>query len=198
MGISFARCQVPEWVVATCVCGVQSSVSSADFILATFFTEFTMHEVRDSISAAEAFMSQVDFDPWDGICSGGQAAFVERYTDLSNARVNRKRGGAFQQVITFDESSRGVRFDGDDDFSAAVLSDSSASAVSAPPVSSSSGSSSFRQNKAPFYSSLALLLDERKMHQKDVVKSKRKPKKSLRSLLSRVEVRAQNRIECHF
>ena len=82
---SFAKCQVPEWVVATCICGVQSSVSSADFKLATFFTKFTMQEVRDSINAAQTFMSQVDFDPWTRICSGGQAAFVENHTDLFNA-----------------------------------------------------------------------------------------------------------------
>ena len=95
-----------------------------------------MNEIRDSIDAAQLFMSQVDFDPWAGICSGGQAAFVERYTDLLNARVNRKKGGVSQQISTFDESGRGVRLDGDDGISASVLSDSAASEVSAPPVNS--------------------------------------------------------------
>ena len=61
-----------------------------------------MNEVRDSIDAAQSFMSQVDFDPWAEICSGGQAAFVEPYTDLFNARLNRKKGGVSQQVSTFD------------------------------------------------------------------------------------------------
>ena len=160
--ISFAKCQVPEWVVTTCICGVQSSVSSADFKLSTFFIKFTMHEVRDSINAAQTFMSQMDSDPWTGICSGGQAAFVERYTDLFNARVNRKRGGASHQVSTFGESSRGGQLDGNNGFSAAVLSDSSTSAVSAPPVSNSSGANSFRRSKAPIHSSLGSLLGRKK------------------------------------
>ena len=69
--------QVPEWVVTTCVCGVQSSVSAAVFKLGTFFTKFTMNEVRDSIDASRSFMSQADFDPWAGFCSGGQAASVK-------------------------------------------------------------------------------------------------------------------------
>ena len=158
-----AHCEVPDWVVATCVCGVQSSVSSADFKLSTFFTKFTMNEVRVSIDAAQTFMSQADFDTWAGICGGGQAAFLERYTDLFNAaRVNRKRSGVSQQVSAFDESSRGVRLDGDDGISAAVLSDSAASAVSAPPVSTSSGSGSFRQSKTSIHSSLVSLLGRKK------------------------------------
>ena len=184
--ISFANGQVPEWVVTTCICGVQSSVSSADFKLATFFTKFTMHEVWDSINAAQTFMPQVDFDPWTGICSGGQAAFVDRYTGLFNARVNRKHGGASQQVSTFDESSRGGRLDGNDGFSAAVLSDSSTSAVSAPLVSSSSVSSSFRRSKAPIHSSLASFWGERKMCQQVVARTRKRPRRSLRSLLPRV------------
>ena len=81
--------------------------------------------------------------------------------------MNRERGGASQQVSTFDESSRGARVDGDDGFSAAVLSDSSTSAVSAPPVAISSGSNSFRRSKAPVHSSLASLLGRKK----DVLKS---------------------------
>ena len=141
-----------------------------------------MHEVRDSINATHTFMSQVDFDPWTGICSDGQAAFVERYTGLFNARVNRKRGGASQQVSTFDESIRDGRFDGNDGFSAAVLSDSSTSAVSAPPVSNSSGSSSFRRSKAPIHSSLASLLGRKKEVStrcgQDEKKTKKESKKS--------------------
>ena len=179
--ISFAKNQVPEWVVTTCICGVQSSFSSADFKLATFFTKFTMNEVRDSINAAQTFMSQVDFDSWTGICSGGQAAFVERYNGLFNARVNSKCGGTSQQVSTFDEFSRGGRLDGNDGFSAAALSDSSTSAVFAPPVSSSSGSSSFRRSKAPIHSSLASLLGRKKdvstSGGQDEKKTKKKSKK---------------------
>ena len=166
------HCEVPEWVVATCVSGAQSSVSSSDFKLGTFFTKFTMNEVRDSIDAAQTFMSQADFDPWAGICGGGgQAAFVERYTDLFNARLSRKKSRVSQQVSAYDESSRGVQPGGDDGVSAAVLSDSAASAVSAPPVSTSSGSNSFRQSKTPIHSSLASLLGRKKDASKRVVKS---------------------------
>ena len=142
-----------------------------------------MNEVRDSIDAAQTFMSQADFDPWAGICGGGgQAAFVERYTDLFHARVNRKKSGVSQQVSACDESSRGVQPDGDDGVSAAVLSDSAASAVSAPPVSTSGGSSSFRQSKTPIHSSLASLLgrkiDASKSSSQVVKKPKRESKKS--------------------
>ena len=165
--IASTSCQVPEWVVTTYVCGVQSSVSAADFKLGTFFTKFTMKEVRDSIDASRSFMSQADFDPWAGICSGGQSAFVECSTGMFNARVSRKRGGTSQHTSVFDESIRGVCPGGDDGSSAEALSDSAASAVSATPVPSSSGSSCFRQSKAPIHSSLASILGRKK----DVSKS---------------------------
>ena len=136
-----------------------------------------MNEVRDSIDAAQSFMSQADFGPWAGICGGSQAAFVERYIDLLNARVNSKKGGVSQQISTFNESSRGVRLDGGDGVSAAVLSDSAASAVSAPPVSTSSGSSSFRKSKTPLHSSLASLLGRKKDASKSGSQVVKKPKK---------------------
>ena len=172
--IASTTCQVPEWVVNTCVCGVQSSLSTADFKLGAFFTTFTMNEVRNSIDALRYFMSQADFDPWAGICSGGQAAFVERYTDLFNARMSRKRGGTSQQANVFDESSRGVCPGGS---SAAVLSDSAASVVSAPPVPGSSGSSSLRQSKTPIHSSLASLLGRKKGVSKSGDQVEKKSKK---------------------
>ena len=156
-----------------------------------------MNEVRDSIDAAQSFMSQVDFDPWAGICSGVYAAFVERYTDLFNVRVSRKRGGVSQQVSTFDDSSRGVRLDGDAGISAAVLSESAAPAVSAPLVSTSSSSGSFRQSKTPIHSSLASLLGQKKDASKSGGQVKRNTKGNLKDLLPRVEVRAQRKIECH-
>ena len=180
--IACAGCQVPDWVVATCVCGVQSSVSSVDFKLGTFFTKFTMNEVRESISSARSFMSQVDFDPWAGICSDSHAAFVERYTELFNARMSRKRGSGSQSTNVVAECSQKVQPDGDDGVSGGVLSDSAASAVSAPPVPSSSGSSSFRQSKAPIHSSLASLLGRKRdaSNSSDQVgrKSKKGSKKS--------------------
>ena len=180
--IACAGCQVPDWVVATCVCGVQSSVSSVDFKLGTFFTKFTMNEVRESISSARSFMSQVDFDPWAGICSDSHAAFVERYTELFNARMSRKRGSGSQSTNVVAEFSQKAQSDGDDGVSGGVLSDSAASAVSAPPVPSSSGSSSFRQSKTPIHSSLASLLGRKRdaSNSSDQVgrKSKKGSKKS--------------------
>ena len=179
------HCEVPECVVSSCVCGVHSSVSSSDFKLSTFFTKFTMNEVRDSIDAAQSFMTQSDCDPWAGICGGGRAAFVKRYTDLFNARVNRKKGGNSQQVSANDESSRGVQPDGDDGVSAAVLSDSAASAVSAPPVSTSSGSGSFRQSKTPIHSSLASLLGRKKDASKSSGQVVKKPKRDSKKSASK-------------
>ena len=87
--LGLTNCQVSEWVIATCISGVQSCVSASDFKLSSFFTKFTMKEVRDAIDAG--------YDPWTGTCSDGQASFVKRYFGLFKARIDRKRGEGSQQ-----------------------------------------------------------------------------------------------------
>ena len=45
-------------------------------------------------------MTAADFDPWAGICGDGQAAFVDRYLELFDARMSRKKGGlALQSCV---------------------------------------------------------------------------------------------------
>ena len=92
--LELTNCHVSEWVLATCISGVQSCVSAFDFKLGSFFTKFTM---EDAINASQSFMASAGFEPWTGICSEGQVAFVKHYSDLFNARINRKRGELSQQ-----------------------------------------------------------------------------------------------------
>ena len=155
-------CQVSEWVIASCISGVQSCVSASDFKLSSFFTKFTMKEVRDAIDGSQSFMSNAGYDPWAGICSEGQAAFVKRYADLFKTRVDRKRGEVSQQTCSLDALNPALRSGGEDDVSSAVLSDSVVSAASLPPMPSSSDTSSFRRSKTRVHSSLAFLLGRKK------------------------------------
>ena len=156
------NCQLSEWVLATCISGVQNCVSASDFKLSSFFTKFTMKEVRDAIDASQSLMTSAGYDPWTGICSEGQAAFVKRYSGLFKARIDRKRGEGSQQSCAPDVLKQGLRSGGDDDVSSAVLSDSVASAVSLPPMPSSSDTSSCRRSKMRVHSSLASLLGRKK------------------------------------
>ena len=57
--IDLSECDVPERVVATCIQGVQSCVMSSEFELWSFFTKFTINEVRKSIATASSFMSSI-------------------------------------------------------------------------------------------------------------------------------------------
>ena len=104
--------------------GVESSVSAADFKLGWFFTKLTMKEVRDSIDSSRSFLSNADSDPCPGICSGGQVAFVKRFTDIFIARINRKRGEISQLSCFLDAASHGLPSGADDESYEAVLSDS--------------------------------------------------------------------------
>ena len=160
--LGLTNCQVSEWVIASCISGVQSCVSASDFKLSSFFTKFTMKEVRDAIDASQSFMTNAGYDPRTGICSEGQAAFVKRYTGLFETRVDRKRGEVSQQTCAPVVLNPGLGSGGDDDVSSAVLSDSVASAASLPPMLSSSDTSSFRRSKTRVHSSLASLLGRKK------------------------------------
>ena len=50
-----------------------------------------MESIRNAIAGARGFMSLSAFDTWDGICSGGNSAFVERFCVLFDNHLNRKK-----------------------------------------------------------------------------------------------------------
>ena len=141
--IDLSDCAVPEHVVATCVQGVQSCVASSEFKLGSFVTKFTISEVRKSIATASSFMLSSDFDPWDGLCSGSQSAFVDRYRQLFSERISRKRSNSGEPTCSV--GGLGPNAESGDDGGCSPHSESPAgSSVSAPPCSPSRGSSSFR------------------------------------------------------
>ena len=151
--IDLSDCAVPALVVATCIQGVQSCVMSSEFRLKSFFTQFTMGEVRKSIAGASSFMSSGSFDPWDGLCGINQSAFVNRYRRLFDERVGRKRSVSGEQPSV----------ESDGDYEGSSLSEkSAASVISAPADPTSSGSSSFRFSKTRVYGSVASLLGRKK------------------------------------
>ena len=51
-------------------------------------------------------MSASDFDPRDGICSGGQFAFVDRYMDLFNTHLSRINGESCQRFHSANRPDR--------------------------------------------------------------------------------------------
>ena len=171
--IDLSDCAVPSHVIASCVQGVQSCVVSSEFRLKSFFTQFTMNEVRKAIATASTFMSSGGFDPWDGLCGVNQSAFVNRYRRLFDERVSRKRSLSDGQPCG--ES-------GGDCEGSSLIESPAASVISAPPVPSSSGSSSFRFSKTKVYGSVASLLGREKgavdPDAVDVKKSKKKSKQS--------------------
>ena len=165
--IDLSECAVPALVVATCIQGVQSCVMSSEFRLKSFFTQFTMGEVRKSIAAASSFMSSGSFDLWDGLYGINQSAFVNRYCRLFDERVSRKRSVSDEQQC--------VESGGDCEGSS--LSESPAvSVISAPADPTSSGSSSFRFSKTKVYGSVASLLGRKR--DADATESKKGKKKS--------------------
>ena len=154
-------CAVPELVVTTCIQGVQSCVVSSEFKLGSFFTKFTIGQVRKSIVSASSFMLCSDFDPWDGLCSGGQSAFVGRYRRLFNDRISRKRSNSCESPCDVGDPGHSVESGGEGGCFSQSESPA-ASSVSAPPCSSSGGSSSFRPSKTKVYGSIASLLGRKK------------------------------------
>ena len=87
----FGECVVRPGVLTSCLRSVQSFVSCAGYEQSTFFTETTMDRVRRSLDAAEAFMSDASFNPWDGICVGDKSALFlsmnTAYTSYLQGRV---------------------------------------------------------------------------------------------------------------
>ena len=159
--IDISDCAKPDHVVTTCVQGVQSCVASSEFKLGSFFTNFTISEVRKSIAGASSFMLSADFDLWDGLCSGSQSALVDRYRQLSGERINRKRSDSGEPTCSV--GGLGPNAESGDDGECSSPSESlAASSLSAPPGSSSGGSNSFRPSKTKVYGSIASLLGRKR------------------------------------
>ena len=70
----FSECLIRPGVLTSCLRSAQSFVSCAGYDQSTFFTETTNDSVRRFLDAAEAFMSNASFNPWDGICVGDNSA----------------------------------------------------------------------------------------------------------------------------
>ena len=98
MIFSLSDCIVPASEVTSCLRGVQSYVCSSEFKVGSFFTQRTMECVRDAISGARIFMvSGSDFDPWDRVCVGDRAVFIERYSSLFEAHLCQKKEESYQR-----------------------------------------------------------------------------------------------------
>ena len=177
--IGLSDCRVPERVVATCIRGAQSSVMSPGFKLGSFFTKFTMGEVRKSIAAASSFMTAADFNPWEGICGENQSAFVDRHRDLFKKQVSRKRGGVIGQSLGVGTSSRdAAAVDGEGCFS--QCESLTASTVSAPADSATSTCSPFGLSKVQVHQSIASLLGRKRDAEEVGESSSKKDKKRSR------------------
>ena len=105
-------------------------------------------------------MLSSDFDPWDSLCGRSQSAFVDRYRQLFNERVSRKRGDSGEPSCSVGEFGRNA--ESDDGECSSASESLVASSVSAPPCSSTSGSSSFRPSKTKVYGSIASLLGRKR------------------------------------
>ena len=121
------NCAVPPIVVTSCIRGVQSCVSAPDYKLSAFFTKHTMDKVREAIASSRDFMSSGTFDTWEGICSGGHSAFVERYQGLFDAYLDGKKKESYQRLR--DGGSRGSRSVSGAEMSSMIRSRSQSSSV---------------------------------------------------------------------
>ena len=85
----FSECSIRPGVLTSCLRSVQSFVSCAAYEQSSFFTETTMDRVRRSLDAAEAFMSNTSFNPWDGVCVGDKSAL---FLSLNTAYISYLQG----------------------------------------------------------------------------------------------------------
>ena len=105
--ISLNDCAVPESVVLSCLRGVHSYVCAPSFKVQSLFTQHTMECVRDSISGARDFMASAsNFDPWACICTSDRSAFVQRYSELFSAQLDRKKEASYQSFRTANQRVR--------------------------------------------------------------------------------------------
>ena len=97
VNISLKDCSIPASMIASCLRGVQSYVRNPDFKLGVFFSQHTMDCVRDAISEAREFMSSSNFDPWNRLCVGDRAEFIQRYSELFKTHVDRRKEESYQR-----------------------------------------------------------------------------------------------------
>ena len=97
VNISLKDCSVPAAMIASCLRGVQSYVRNPDFKLGVFFSQHTMDCVRDAISGAREFMSSSNFDPWNSLCVGDRAEFIQRYSELFKTHIDRRKEESYQR-----------------------------------------------------------------------------------------------------
>ena len=176
--IDLSNCAVPEPVVSSCVRGVQSCVLSANYSQKSFFTKHTMESIRDAIVNSRAFMSRVDFDPWERICSGGHGGFVNRYTALFKAYLAQKEDEAYYRLRVANRRGNQGQSSSHSDSVTVSCSESGESSVASASavIQGGSGTSSGRPSKTKKYSSLASLLG-RKRGAKETVDTKSKKSK---------------------
>ena len=97
VNFSLKDCSVPASMISSCLRGVQSYVRNPEFKLGVFFSQHTMDCVRDSISGAREFMSSSSFDPWNRLCVGDRAEFIQRYSELFKTHIDRRKEESYQQ-----------------------------------------------------------------------------------------------------
>ena len=97
VNISLKDCSIPASMIASCLRGVQSYVRNPDFKLGVFFSQHTMDFVRDAISGAREFMSSSNFDPWNRLCVGDRAEFIQRYSELFKTHIDRRKEESYQR-----------------------------------------------------------------------------------------------------
>ena len=97
VNFSLKDCSVPASMLPSCLRGVQSYVRNPEFKLGVFFSQHTMDCVQDSISGAREFMSSSSFDPWNRLCVGDRAEFIQRYSELFKTHVDRRKEESYQR-----------------------------------------------------------------------------------------------------
>ena len=141
---SLDDCAVPSPMVSSCLRGVQSYVRNPEFKVGVFFSQHTMDCVRNAISGAREFMSaSSSFDPWGRLCVSDRVEFVQRYSELFKANVDRRKEESYQRVRT---ANQRVRSDAAD---VSVFSTSSCSRVARGGSSAARGVSSRTPSKRP-------------------------------------------------
>ena len=85
--IDLEGCKVPQSVIASCVRGVQSFVSSANYKAGAFFTEGTMDCVRTALASSHDFKFSSVFDPLDGLCCSKRDESISKSSSAFAARL---------------------------------------------------------------------------------------------------------------
>ena len=97
VNFSLKDCSVPASIISSCLRGVQSYVRNPEFKLGVFFSQHTLGCARDSISGAREFMSSSSFDPWNRLCVGDRAEFIQRYSELFKTHIDRRKEESYQR-----------------------------------------------------------------------------------------------------